>query len=55
MALASEVFRLDPRDAGESRRQFEAIGAIASSVRVVAWPRETEAEPIADAVCSGLV
>jgi hypothetical protein len=55
MALASEIFRLDPRDAAESRRQFEAISDIAASVRVVAWPRQTEAEPIADAVCSGLV
>lgn len=32
MALASELFRLDPRDAAESRRQFDAIGAIAAAI-----------------------
>lgn len=34
MALASELFRLDARDAAESRRQFESIGAIAAEIPV---------------------
>ncbi len=40
MALASELFRLDCRDAEESRRQFDAIGEIAAEIPLEIPARE---------------
>lgn len=40
MALASELFRLDVRDAGESRWQFDAISTLAADVSIEALARE---------------
>ncbi len=40
MALASELFRLDCRDAAESRRHFEAIGEIAAAIPVEILARQ---------------
>lgn len=51
MALASEVFRLDWRDAEESRRQFAAIGALAASIPVESPLRQPPAEAAERLLC----
>lgn len=51
MALASEVFRLDWRDAEESRRQFSAIGALAASIPVESPVREPPVEAAERLLC----
>ena len=51
LALASEVFRLDPGDAAASRAHFEAVTALAQTVPVVAVPRRPPAAAVADVLC----
>ncbi len=51
MALASALFRLDVRDAEESRRQFDAISALAAEVSIEAMAREHPAEAAAAVLC----
>jgi hypothetical protein len=51
IALASELFRLDVRDAAESRRQFEWISALAEDVPIE-WPgRQLPAQAAAAVLC----
>lgn len=51
MSLASELFRLDVRDAAESRRQFDAISALASAIPMEAPPRQVPAQAAATVLC----
>lgn len=51
MALASELFRLDSRDAQESLSQFEAIGALATDVPMEASVRQHPAVAAAAVLC----
>lgn len=51
LALASEVFRLDPGDAAASRAHFEAVTALAQAVPVWAVPRQAPAAAVADVLC----
>ena len=51
MALASELFRLDIRDPRESRRQFDAISALAVDIPVDAIGRQHPADAAAAVLC----
>jgi hypothetical protein len=51
MSLASELFRLDVRDAAESRRQFEAISALASDVPMEAPGRQAPGQAASAVLC----
>lgn len=51
MALASELFRLDVRDARESRWQFDAISALAADVPIEALARAHPAGVAAAVLC----
>jgi len=51
LALASEVFRLDSRDPDESRRQFDALGAMAAAIPVEIPRREAPDEAARALLC----
>lgn len=51
LALASEVFRLDPADVAASRAHFDAVASLAQSVRVHAVPRQSLDAAVADVLC----
>lgn len=51
LAVASEVFRLDPADAAASRAHFEAVAALVQAVPVFALPRQPLATAVADVLC----
>ena len=51
MALASEVFRIDWRDPAESRRHFDAIGAIAATVPLEVAERRAPETAASELLC----
>jgi hypothetical protein len=51
MSLASELFRLDVRDAAESRRQFDAISALAAAVPMESPVRQAPAAAASAVLC----
>jgi hypothetical protein len=51
IALASELFRLDVRDARESRWQFDAISALAADLPIEALPRIQPVEAASAILC----
>jgi hypothetical protein len=51
MAVASEVFRIDWRDPAESRRQFDAVAAIAARVPVEVAQRRAPETAASELLC----
>jgi hypothetical protein len=51
MAIASEIFRIDWRDPAESRRQFDAIAAMAAEIPVEVAERRPPETAAAEVLC----